>query len=72
MPRVRELAQQIAAKPPLAIRLTKRMMKLAQRSELPDFLELCACFQSMAHHTSDHLEAVNAFLEKRQAQFKGE
>ncbi len=72
MPRVRELALQIAAKPPLAVRLTKRMMKLAQRSELPDFLDLCACFQSMAHHTSDHLEAVNAFLEKRQAHFKGE
>ncbi len=72
MPRVRELALQIAVKPPLAVRLTKRMMKLAQRSELPDFLDLCACFQSMAHHTSDHLEAVNAFLEKRPAQFKGE
>ena len=72
MPRVRELAQHIAAKPPLAVRLTKRMMKLAQRSELPDFLDLCACFQSMAHHTSDHLEAVSAFLEKRQAHFKGE
>lgn len=72
MPRVRELALQIAAKPPLAVRLTKRMMKLAQRSELPDFLDLCACFQSMAHHTSDHLEAVSAFHEKRPAQFKGE
>lgn len=72
MLRVRELALQIAAKPPLAVRLTKRMMKLAQRSELPDFLDLCACFQAMAHHTSDHLEAVFAFLEKRQAHFKGE
>ena len=72
MQRVHELALQIAAKPPLAVRLTKRMMKVAQRNELPDFLDLCACFQSMAHHTSDHLEAVSAFLEKRQAHFKGE
>lgn len=72
MPRAYELALQIAAKPPLAVRLTKRMMKIAQRSELADFLDLCACFQSMAHHTSDHLEAVSAFLEKRQAHFKGE
>lgn len=71
MPRVNELALQIAAKPPQAIRLTKRMMKLAQRSELTDFLDLCACFQSMAHHTTDHLEAVSAFIEKRQAHFTG-
>lgn len=72
MPRVQELALQIAGKSPQAVRLTKRMMKLAQRSELADFLDLCACFQSMAHHTSDHLEAVSAFLEQRQAHFKGE
>lgn len=71
LPRARELAGQIAAKPPQALRLTKRMMKLAQRTELPDFLDLCACFQSMAHHTADHLEAVNAFLEKREPHFQG-
>jgi len=72
MPRVRELALHIAAKPPLTLRLTKRLMKLAQRSDLADFLDLCACFQSLSHHTSDHLEAVSAFLEKRQAHFTGE
>jgi len=72
MPRAGELALQMAVKPPLAVRLTKRMMKLAQRSELPDFLDLCACFQSMAHHTTDHLEAVSAFLEKRPAHFIGQ
>lgn len=71
MPRAMELAGQIAAKPPQALRLTKRMMKLAQRSELSDFLDLCACFQSMAHQTSDHMEAVNAFLEKRTPYYNG-
>ncbi len=72
MPRVHELALQIAAKPPQTLRFTKRLMKLAQRSELPDFLDLCACFQAMAHHTSDHMEAVSAFLEKREPRFKGD
>jgi len=66
-----ELAGEIAAKPPQAVRLTKRMMKLAQRSDLPDFLDLCACFQAMAHHTEDHHEAVCAFLEKRTGSYQG-
>lgn len=72
LPRAFEIAGQIAAKPPQALRLTKRMLKLAQRSELPDFLDLCATFQAMAHHTTDHREAVSAFLEKREPIYTGE
>jgi len=71
MTQARALAGRIAAKPPQAVRLTKRLMKLAQRSELPDFLETCAAFQAMAHHTADHQEAVSAFLEKREGRFSG-
>jgi len=67
----RELAAKIAEKPPQAVRLTKRLMKLAQRTELPDFLDLCASFQAMAHHTADHREAVSAFLEKRSGSYTG-
>jgi enoyl-CoA hydratase/carnithine racemase len=69
--RALELASQIASKSPRAVRLTKRLLKYAQRGTLPDFLDLSACFQGMAHHTDDHVEAVSAFLEKRPGVYSG-
>lgn len=71
LPRAREIASQIAAKPPQALRMSKRLMKRAQRGNLSDFLELCACYQGMVHHTADHTEAINAFLEKRDPVYVG-
>jgi enoyl-CoA hydratase/carnithine racemase len=71
-PRAQALAAQIAAKPPLALRLAKRLMKAAQRQELADFLDLCACFQGLCHDTKDHMEALEAFVEKRTGKFTGE
>ncbi|PXX99630.1 enoyl-CoA hydratase-related protein [Halomonas sp. LBP4] len=62
MARVGELASRIAAQPPKATRLTKRLMKMAQRTELKDFLDLCAVFQGLCHNEPEHLEAVNAML----------
>ena len=71
LPRVMELAEQIASKPPMAVRMTKRLLKYAQRGTLADFLDASACFQGMSHHTDDHVEAVNAFLEKRPGIYVG-
>lgn len=62
MPTVQKLANRIASQPPKATRLTKRLMKMAQRMELKDFLDLCACFQGMSHNEPEHLEAVNRML----------
>lgn len=56
------LAAKIASKPPQALRSTKRLLTLAQRTELPDFLDVCASIQAIAHHTDEHHEAVNNFL----------
>ncbi|MBB5447376.1 MULTISPECIES: enoyl-CoA hydratase-related protein [unclassified Paraburkholderia] len=67
-----QLARSLAAKPPQALRLTKRLMKSAQRMELHDFLDHCAVFQGMCHNTDDHLEALAATIEKRAPQFKGQ
>lgn len=71
LPRAQAMAASFAAKPPQALRLAKRLMKSAQRLELPDFLEQCAIFQGVCHNTEDHLEAVSAFLEKRAPRFTG-
>ena len=69
--RTQEIATAIAEKPPQALRYAKRLMKVAQRMELADFLDLCAVFQGICHNTEDHLEAVGAFLDKRAPSFKG-
>ncbi|MEQ6887501.1 enoyl-CoA hydratase-related protein [Halomonas sp. CS7] len=63
MDRAQALAGQIAAQPPRATRLTKRLMKRADRMALPDFLDLCATFQGMCHNEPEHLDAVHAMLE---------
>ncbi len=69
MPRAMELAQLIASKPPITTRYTKRLLRLAPRTELRDFLDQCAFFQAVCHQTDDHHEAVMAFIEKRSATF---
>ena len=63
MPNTMKLATRIAAQPPKATRLTKRLMKMAQKMELKEFLDVCAVFQGMCHNEPEHLEAVNRMLE---------
>lgn len=63
LPNTMKLATRIAAQPPKATRLTKRLMKMAQRMELKEFLDVCAVFQGMCHNEPEHLDAVNRMLE---------
>jgi enoyl-CoA hydratase/carnithine racemase len=69
--RARELAASFAAKPPQAVRLTKRLLRHAERMAFGDYLDICAMAQGICHHTADHIEAVTAFLEKRPPSFEG-
>lgn len=55
-------AKRIAAQPPKATRLTKRLMKMAPDMELKAFLDVCAVFQGMCHNEPEHLEAVERLL----------
>jgi len=69
--RVTEIATQIASKPPLALRLSKRLLKRALEMPLSDFLEVSATYQTLLHKTEDHQEALEAFFEKRAGKFSG-
>lgn len=68
----RKLARRIAANPPHAVRMTKRLLWEGRKSDLSSLLEMAAAMQAAAHTTGDHAEAVDAFLAKRSPEFKGD
>jgi enoyl-CoA hydratase/carnithine racemase len=68
----REIADKIAANPPYAVRMTKRLLREGQTATLANILEMSAAMQSLAHATRDNDEAIDAFLEKRPPRFTGD
>lgn len=72
MAEARVVANKIAANPPHAVRMTKRLLREGHRATLASILELSAAMQALGHATADHDEAVSAFLEKRKPDFSGQ
>ena len=70
MEEARELAGRIAANPGPTLRLTKRLLREGEHMRLDSLLELSAGYQALAHKTSEHEEAVRAFIEKRPPRFE--
>lgn len=66
-----ELADRIAANPPSALRMTKRLLREGQHLRLDSLLEMSASLQALSHQTADHEEAVNAIIDKRAPKFSG-
>lgn len=66
-----ETAHQLANGPTKALGLSKRIVNRVSNIELADALEYEAYNQDIAGKTGDHVEAVKAFLEKRQPKFTG-
>ncbi len=71
MPRAKELAQKIAANPPISVELVKKVMWEKIRNQLREQLIFESYAQSLCRTTQDQKEAVKAFMEKREPQFKG-
>jgi len=71
MTEARALAERICRQPPDVLRMTKKLLRDGITQTFDGIMELSASMQALAHHTEDHIEAVNAFFEKREPRFVG-
>lgn len=71
MDRVRELANTIATKSPVALQLIKEAVRASVRTPLDEGLRLEQTLFGLAFSSEDKEEGVKAFLEKRRAEFTG-
>lgn len=65
------LAEKIASRPPLAIRMMKRAVYQGLTSSLRAHLDYVSSQLALLSDTKDHLEAARSFLEKRKPVFEG-
>ncbi|MDA1075976.1 MAG: crotonase/enoyl-CoA hydratase family protein [Proteobacteria bacterium] len=70
LPTALGIAEGIAANPPHAVRLTKQLMRASEKSSLNELLDMSAVYQAVCHSEADHMEAINAFFEKRPGSYR--
>lgn len=67
----REMAGEIAANSPLAVQGAKRVLQYSEEHSIEDGLEFVAQWNSSFLHSRDLVEAMTAFMEKRDPEFTG-
>lgn len=71
MEKALSIAEKITARPPLAVRMTKQMLRKSDDHSLDVVMEMAASMQAILHTTEDHELAVAAVMDKTQAQYSG-
>ncbi len=65
------IARAMAAKSPIVMKVAKWVVNRGVESDLASGLQAEVLGQSFVFSTDDHLEGINAFLEKREPKFTG-
>ncbi|MGB9802231.1 enoyl-CoA hydratase-related protein [Desulfofundulus sp.] len=71
LPAAKEMAQKIIARAPVAVGLAKLAINVGANTDINSGLLFEKLAQTVAFSTEDRIEGTTAFLEKRQAVFKG-
>jgi len=66
-----ELAEVVARRPPLAVRMAKQAVRAADETSLSAGLEQERRLFELAMATEDRIEGMTAFVEKRRPEFRG-
>ncbi len=72
LPKAREIADEIAKQPPVALRMAKRLLRAGRQDRFESVMEMSANLQGILQRTADHEEALAAFFEKRRPNFTGD
>ena len=64
LPTAMGIAERIAANPPQAVRMTKRLLRESRSQSLDQVLEISSAMQAVAHQSNDHQVALRNLLNR--------